>query len=649
MNQRFYLLLLPLIICLSIPSGVAAQYRLTKISGDGQTGYPGQRLNPFVVEVQDQDGPASGVFVEFEVPEHGFLSAFLVQTGTDGRAQSTLTLGRRTGTTRVTVSVGGDSEVFEARAIAPPSSSESSTEPETPPPPEPMRLLRISGGDQQGLPGETLMNPFVVEVRNQDGEPSEGIGVIFYVLTGGGSLSTETVTTGSNGRAQSTLTLGSKPGTNRVQANLSGTNPLDALIGGNSPRIVFRAEATTTPSPPPPMPTTLAAISGDNQNGLTGETLSNPFVVEVRDQYDDPMVGVPVTFALSTGGGSLSPETGITDANGRAESTLTLGSEPGTNTVKVSAEDISQTAVFSAEASLPPPMPTTLAAVSGDNQNGLTGETLLNPFVVEVRDQYDAAMEGVTVTFTLLTGGGSLSAETTTTDANGQAETTLTLGNEPGEYTLEVSVEGITQTVTFDIIAEILEFDLSVPSGLNLIHIPLKVRAVDGMPAGIESVSDLYDALGGADTLNWLITHDPQTQTWYGYFGDADRGSIADRVLTDQTGILISIKTPISVRLGGDALGMDGTSTITLNRGLNLVGLPLQDSRIMRVSDLFALEGVGGVIAVIVVTDNGEFRAVGRADDPGDIGITGGQAFILFTQQAGPIPIIGDGWQNTAR
>ena len=321
--------------------------------------------------------------------------------------------------------MGGDSEVFEARAIAPPSSSESSTEPETPPPPEPMRLLRISGDDQQGLPGETLMNPFVVEVRNQDGEPSEGIGVIFYVLTGGGSLSTETVTTGSNGRAQSSLTLGSKPGTNRVQVNLSGTNPLVALIGGNSPRIVFRAEATTTPSPPPPMPTTLAAISGDNQNGLTGEALLSPFVVEVRDQYDNPLGGVPVTFALSTGDGSLSATITITDANGRAESTLTLGSEPGTNTVKVSAEDISQTVVFSAEASLPPPMPTTLAAISGDNQNGLTGETLLNPFVVEVHDQYDAAMEGVIITFVVSGGSGLLSAETTTTDANGQA------GNDP--------------------------------------------------------------------------------------------------------------------------------------------------------------------------------------------------------------------------
>ena len=404
--------------------------------------------------------------------------------------------------------------------------------------------------------------------------------------------------------------------------------------------LIFRAEATL-----PPVPTTLSIISGDNQTGLTGEALANPFVVEVRDENGNPLEGVIVTFAVGAGGGSLSDTNVDTDTNGLAQSILTLGSDPGTNTVNVSVEGIVKTEIFNAEGTLPPPIPTTLSTVSGGDQTGLTGEPLMDPFVVEVSDQYGDPVEGVTVTFTLLTGDGALSTETPTTDANGQAETTLTLGNEPGEYTLEVSVEGITETTIFNVIAELLQFDLSLPAGLNLIHIPLKVRAVDGIPTGIESVGDLYDALGGADTLNWLITHDPETQTWYGYFGDADRGSIADRTLTDEAGILVSIKTPISVRLGGDALGMDGTSTITLTPGLNLVGLPLQDSRIMRVSDLFTLEGVGGVIAVIVVTDNGEFRAVGRADDPGDIEITGGQAFILFTQQAGPIPIVGNGWQ----
>ena len=59
-----------------------------------------------------------------------------------------------------------------------------------------------------------------------------------------------------------------------------------------------------------------------------------------------------------------------------------------------------------------------------------------------------------------------------------------------------------------------LEFDLSLPTGLNLIHVPLKVRAIDGMAQTIESVADLYDVLGGAAVVNFLITYDPATQVW---------------------------------------------------------------------------------------------------------------------------------------
>ena len=105
---------------------------------------------------------------------------------------------------------------------------------------------------------------------------------------------------------------------------------------------------------------------------------------------------------------------------------------------------------------------------------------------------------GVTVTFTVTARPmGSLSATTVTTDPDGQAKTTLTLGTDPGTNTIEANVEGIAQTATFNAIAELLEFDLSLSTGLNLIHLPLKVRAVDGMPTTIQSVSSLYTALGG--------------------------------------------------------------------------------------------------------------------------------------------------------
>ena len=622
MNRRTYLLLLLIIVCLSIPSGAAAQYTLTKISGDGQTGNPGQTLQPFVVEVRQNGNPVgAGIDVTF-LHDNGSLTGVFVSTGDDGRASSTLTLGRGAGVTTITASVpGGASVTFTATAVIP----------RPPKPPKLPRLLIISGGNQTGIIGETLANPFAVRVRDPDNSPLEGVPVTFTVTAGGGTLSTTATTTNAKGRAESTLTLGNEPGTNTVEVSASGI----------SQTRVFSAEATL----PPPTPTRLLNISGDNQTGVTGEPLANPFVVEVRDQRGNPMGGVTVTFTVIGGGGVLSAETATANANGQAGSTLTLGPDSGTNTVEVTVEGISQTETFSAEASRPPPTPTTLSSISDGEQDELTGGTSMDSSVVEVIDQDGNPLEDVPVTFTSLEPGGSMRSTTAMTDEDGRAAFTLPPNSDPGTYTITASVQGIAETVTFTVVVP-FEFDLSLSVGLNLIHIPLKVRTVDGMPAKIELVSDLYDALGGVDTVNWLITHDPPNQNWYGYFGDADRGSIADRTLTEEAGILASIKTPISVQLGGDALGTEGTSTITLNRGLNLVGLPLQDPNIMRVSDLFRFEGIEGNIAIIVVTENGEFKAVGRANDPGDIPITGGQGFILIVQQPGTISIIGPGWDN---
>ena len=189
---------------------------------------------------------------------------------------------------------------------------------------------------------------------------------------------------------------------------------------------------------------------------------------------------------------------------------------------------------------------------------------------------------------------------------------------------------------------------LRAPSGISLIHVPLRVTAVDGVTQTIESISDLYDALGGADTVNLLITHDPKTQGWHSYLGESSRGTSADTVLTDNQGIIADMKAPVSIRLRGDALGSNGSSFITLHPGTNLVGIPLRDSRMTRVSDLFALEGIGGNVSAITVLDNGAFQAVRQAGDAGDIPITGGQSFILTARDATMVAISGQGWDNVS-
>ena len=290
-----------------------------------------------------------------------------------------------------------------------------------------------------------------------------------------------------------------------------------------------------------------------------------------------------------------------------------------------------------------------LLKVSGDNQEGMPKETLAKLLVVEAQDTDGSALVGIWVTFTVVTGGGTFSTTNTMTDANGRAQSLLTLGPNPGTQIVSVSATGIEAPATFHAISEIhIEYLLSLPTGISLIHVPLKVTAVDGAEQTIESIADLYDVLGGASTVNFLITYDSSIQEWFSYFVPSDKGTPIDRGLTADMGIIAGLRAPVSVRLRGDALGADGNSAITLNQGLNVVGLPLRDSRLTRVSHLFALDGIGGNVPVIILTDGGEFKAVGRAGDPGDIEITGGQSFILTAQRAAIVEISGEAWTNVS-
>ena len=149
--------------------------------------------------------------------------------------------------------------------------------------------------------------------------------VTFSVSSGDGTLSATSATTDSNGRAESTLTLGPNPGTNTVEATVTGI----------AEKRTFNAEGTRIPK-------TLEIISGIDQAGLPGDALEKAFVVEVHDQTDKPFPGVEVTFTVTAGGGKVQPEIATTDENGRAESTLTLGPNPGTNTVEATVTGIAE-------------------------------------------------------------------------------------------------------------------------------------------------------------------------------------------------------------------------------------------------------------------------------------------------------------------
>ena len=106
---------------------------------------------------------------------------------------------------------------------------------------------------------------------------------------------------------------------------------------GNVSELLFELFAVEAE---PAVPHSLAKVSGDNQEGPASTQLDEPLVVSVLDADDAAIAGAVVSFSVTAGGGTLSVTTATTDTNGRARSTLTLGSEPGTNTVKATVEGL---------------------------------------------------------------------------------------------------------------------------------------------------------------------------------------------------------------------------------------------------------------------------------------------------------------------
>lgn len=266
------------------------------------------------------------------------------------------------------------------------------------------------------------------------------------------------------------------------------------------------------------------------------------------------------------------------------------------------------------------------------------------PLIVEVRDENGAAFEGVPVNFAIVEGSGVIK-ETVATDKKGKAQAIFECNSSTGLNTISASVEGIEAPLSFNIVNEI-GFDLTLPAGVSFIHIPLNITEVNEVATTIETLSDLYDLLGGESAVSVLITYDSTIQRWASYTGARDKGKPSDRVLTDDLGIIAGMNHPASLRLRGTPLGTNGQSSVMLCPGINLIGIPLKDSRITYISDILKLEGIAGNVSTVIVDDDGRTKIVAQLNDEGDRRVQGGQSFILVAQKSVTVDFEGWGWSS---
>lgn len=178
--------------------------------------------------------------------------------------------------------------------------------------------------------------------------------------------------------------------------------------------------------------TRLLVVSGSGQSANVGTALTFPLVVESQDAVGNVVPNVLVSWVWVTGSGSV---TGAaqTDAAGRAQASVTLGTASGAQRIEAQSAGLT-TAAFTATARAL--AASQLLVVSGDGQRGVVDSTLAAPLVVSTLDVYGNPVANQIVTFTGT--GCSVSAAAPRTSATGVASVTVRLGTVSGNGTCVV-------------------------------------------------------------------------------------------------------------------------------------------------------------------------------------------------------------------
>jgi hypothetical protein len=277
-------------------------------------------------------------------------------------------------------------------------------------------------------PGGPLTGAYVRTARVQVGDAYNnavaGATVSWTPAAGSGTASPTSSVTDANGYATTQWTLASTPQVTQTLGISSGS-----------------VSTTVTDTRPYSAPT-LQIVSGNNQSGLAGTTLAQPLVV--RATHDGlPAAGVGVSWSYLVTSNLTNDSTVVTtstttDANGYTQLTFTLNRNPGTRTV--TAATATSQVQFTVTGTTGTPH--SLLMTGPGPQQGTAGVPLPDSLGVMVRDSAGHAVPGVTVYWSVQSGGGTVTASSVS-DATGLARASWTPGSAAGVQSVTASLPGI--------------------------------------------------------------------------------------------------------------------------------------------------------------------------------------------------------------
>lgn len=185
-------------------------------------------------------------------------------------------------------------------------------------PAPPSALVLVQGNNQQVQGGMELPNPIVVRLLGSDGKPVVDFPVGFSVAQGGGTVNPGSALSDANGEVKVKWTV--------------GPNEVAQLLRASVPDVEAINVAAIAL-----LPSDLIVAQGNNQSAKAGAALPNPIVVRVVGPGNVPMKGIAVAFQVTSGGGLISPQSGLTNALGEVLVRWTTGIPAGTNSLAVTS------------------------------------------------------------------------------------------------------------------------------------------------------------------------------------------------------------------------------------------------------------------------------------------------------------------------
>jgi adhesin/invasin len=415
----------------------ASSVVIAMVEGDAQTDTVGATLaTPYRVRVTDGSGNGvPGVSVAWAVTGGGTITPSSATTDGGGYASATRVLGTTAGTQRATASAGGlpgSPVTFTATAV-----------------PGAPSQLTFTQQPTDTRAGEIISPAVRITLRDQFGNPATN--------------------------ASGSVTMSIAPLTGTPGAVLSGTrsrvpaagvatfDDLSINLAGVGYRLRVATQSGNQDSDPFDVTpvggsgSTMSAAGGDDQTDTVSATLAQPYRVRVTDASGNGVSGVPVTWAVTGGGGTIAPASTLTDGSGYAAATRVLGTTAGTQQAAASVAGLAGSPVtFTATAVHG--TPDELVFTQQPSDAG-AGQVIAPPVKVTIRDGFGNAATGFTgmisVSITPLTGTplAVLSGTTSRTPSSGVASFDDLRIDLPGlQYRLRASAAGRTRdSAAFDV------------------------------------------------------------------------------------------------------------------------------------------------------------------------------------------------------